>query len=111
MTFLYDYSLLVDPRAQAIWVPNVGGQYLKVPSDPGRKQLPAEEVGRQLATPPAQEVTATTMNKLLRKKGNEAFLGVIGEAQVFQVSGTSGKPCNKPDADADSITDTQKEVL
>ena len=45
MTFLYDYSILVNPREQTLWVPNVEGSYLKIPSDPGRKQLPVAETG------------------------------------------------------------------
>ena len=61
---------------------------MKIPSE-ARRKLPADEAAKKLTSSPpsspVKEVTATTMSKLLRKKGAEAFLGVINEAEVVEL--------------------------
>ena len=60
-----------------------------------------------MTSSPAQEVTATTMAKLIRKKDHEAFLGVVNEGHLVY----SGKPCEKTVTAETKISELQKQVL
>ncbi len=44
MTFLHDFSIVINPRKQTLTLSSVEGTYLRIPSETRRK-LPADEAG------------------------------------------------------------------
>ena len=94
MEFLCDFSVNINPRERTLVVPSVAGSHLTISTDANRRKLPStfQEAGQKLTVPPAVcEVTASTMSKLVRKRGNQAFLGVIKEGQIFELKELSSQ--------------------
>ena len=78
----------MDPRDSALYVPEVGGDKLKIPLEAVYKsevnlQL-SKEVNPQKDDPmvkdPMEEVSATILAKLSKKKYHMLYMGVINEA-------------------------------
>ena len=78
---------------------SVEGTYLRIPSETRKKMSSAdtgEEVASPATLPKAREVTATSMVRLLRTKGHEAFLGEINEAELVELTELSTSPKPSP---------------
>jgi len=77
MTFLCDHSVLVDPREAALYVPELGGGRLQIPLEAAKK---SDLDLKAAVEDPIEEVTATTLVKLARKKDHTLYMGVVNEA-------------------------------